>query len=471
MEKRSGDPKVRPRLPANVRQRLESLRASHDPQEFAVLARLLDGSVRRELQARPESGSDACRLVTRPAAAAGGDSVRSRRYLQRKLWRFLRLVQQRDAGQYLKVCEVLLLEYDDAGLSDGVSLLDSYVLMHVLFQGSTVVRCTSSGWGLVPGASLSDLQWTPAFPQVWAGAADILWRLARTAGSRVVRRWAAMGLRVVSVSQLQFELSQITELLRRSEPGDAALAFALLLNSGGVGQLSLPEANAVLCGLPQTVRSDADVGLQLQAQCEEAGDGAGFSDGVLQSLVLLLPYAGLGSWAWNRLQERCRSGLDWLMPLLDCADERIGREVQERLNERRGLCVERDVWLRLLGVCSPVAIAWQLQRMAAVEVGTAMTELLSGPEGRQVVQATWSFWQRSIEQQRLPLGFRRLALQQAAVRVRREPGELSAFEGLLRTALSSGLAGLRNAALRWLAMGVAEGWLPAGTELAGVELH
>jgi hypothetical protein len=45
------------------------------------------------------------------------------------------------------------------------------------------------------------------------------------------------------------------------------------------------------------------------------------------------------------------------------------------------------------------------------------------------------------------------------------------FEPLLCSALGSRLAGLRNAALQWLAVGVNEGWLSAGTEVAGVELH
>jgi hypothetical protein len=467
---RAGSQYSRPQLPANVRQRLVAVQKSHDPVEIAALARMLDGSVRRELRPTTVTGLEVSRLVTRPGAAAAGDSVRSRRHLQRKLWRIMRGMRQRDAGQYLSVCEVLLAGYDDAGVSDGVALLDSYVLMHVLFHDSAVVRCTSSGWVLVSGASLSDLQWSPAFPQVWTGAAEILWRLTQTAGSRVVRRWAALGLRVVGVSQLQVELSEITELFGRSESGDAELAFALLVKSGFAGRLSLTEALSVLAGLSQCVRSDAAVGLRLQSQIEDAGGCELISDGVLQSLILLLPHTGLGAFVWDHLQGRRRSGLDWLLPLLDCADERIGREVQEHLNERRQLCAGAEVWLRLLGVCAPVAAAWQLQRMAEPKVLAVISELLSGPQGPQLVRAMWNFWQRSVEQPRLPLGFRRLALQQAGGRVRQEPGELWGFEPLLCSALGSRLAGLRNAALQWLAVGVNEGWLSAGTEVAGVEL-
>ena len=471
MAKRTGNRCVRPRLPADVRKRLQSVKTSHDAAEVAALAHLLDGSVRRELQALPVTGLEACRLVTRTGTAACGDSVRSRRYLQRNVWRIMRQIQQQDAGRYLTVCEVLLSGYDDAMLSDGVALLDSYVLMKVLFHDSAVVRCTSSGWGLVSGKSLSDLQWSPAFPQVWANAAEILWRLTRTAGSRVVRRWAAMGLRVVGVSQLRTDLSQITELFDGMDPADAELAFLLLLHRGDAGCLSLPEANSVLAGLPKAVRADTAGVVRLQQLIEECGGGELVSDGVLQSLVLLLPHSGLGAWAWERLQGRCRSGLDWLLPLLDCADERIGREVQERLNELRPLCVGCEVWVRIMDVRAPVAMAWQLRRMADTDVGTVISELLEGSAGVQLVRAMWGLWQRSVEQQRLPLGFRQLALQQAAGRVRQRPQEFSNFEPLLRTALGSGLVGLRNSALQWLAVGVAEGWLTAGTEVAGVGLN
>ncbi len=159
------------------------------------------------------------------------------------------------------------------------------------------------------------------------------------------------------------------------------------------------------------------------------------------------------------------------MPLLDCADERIGREVQEHLNELRPLCVGCEVWVRIMDVHAPVAMAWQLRRMADTDVGTVISEWLEGSAGVQLVRAMWGLWQRSVEQQRLPLGFRQLALQQAAGRVRQRPQEFSAFEPLLRTALGSGLVGLRNSALQWLAVGVAEGWLTAGTEVAGVGLN
>jgi hypothetical protein len=71
----------------------------------------------------------------------------------------------------------------------------------------------------------------------------------------------------------------------------------------------------------------------------------------------------------------------------------------------------------------------------------------------------WEFWQRAVEQRRLPLSFRQLALQQAAARVRLESGEQQYFEPLLRAALGSGLQGLRNSALQWQAVGIAEGWL------------
>ncbi|MFM7866979.1 MAG: hypothetical protein ACKPHU_22430, partial [Planctomycetaceae bacterium] len=146
-------------LSGALRGELAALQKSRDPQQLAAIARLLDGSVRREL--RPAAAAECAvgpagevggrgggeaefvRLVTRPAASVAGDSVRSRRYLQRKLWRLLRQIRQQDGGQYLAVCEVLLSGYEDAALSDGVALLDSYVLMHVLFHDSPVVCCSS----------------------------------------------------------------------------------------------------------------------------------------------------------------------------------------------------------------------------------------------------------------------------------------------------------------------------------------
>ncbi|MFM8728155.1 MAG: hypothetical protein ACKON9_23865 [Planctomycetaceae bacterium] len=462
-------------LSGALRGELAALQKSRDPQQLAAIARLLDGSVRRELRPAAAAAAECAvgpagevggrgggeaefvRLVTRPAASVAGDSVRSRRYLQRKLWRLLRQIRQQDAGQYLAVCEVLLSGYEDAALSDGVALLDSYVLMHVLFHDSPVVCCSSSGWGLAPGRTLSELQWSPAYRDVWAGSAEMLWRLVTGAGSRVVRRWAALGLGVVGISQLRVEQSALAVLFGRSDPADVELGLGLLLNTGFVGSLTLSEALHVLAGLPQSMRAAADVGELLLRRLGEPGVGDLLSEGVLQAMVLLLPYSGPGLWAWEQLQGRGLSGLDWLLPLLDCGDERIGREVQERVNERLELCAEGGVWLRLLQARSGVAAAWQLRRIS--DAGRVLAGLLSASDGAELISAMWGFWQRAVEQRCLPLGFRRLALQQAAARVRVASGEQRYFEALLGSALGSGLQGLRNSALQWQAVGVTEGWL------------
>lgn len=455
----------------DFRAMLAAVQKSRDPRQLGSLARLLDGSVRREVRPAaagprvPEAAVEAggstefVRLVTRPKASVSGSSVRSRRYLQRRLWRLLREIQQQDAGQYLSVCEVLLSGYEDAALSDGVALLDSYVLMHVLFHGSPVVHCGSSGWVLAPGRTLSELQWSPAYRDVWTGGAEILWRLVRDAGSRVVRRWAALGLAAVGIGELRADQSSLAALIGRSDAADVELAFQLLLNSEFAGSLSLSEASLMLAGLPQALRVTADAGVLLVRRLEEPGASDLLSDGVLQAMVLLLPYSVPGAWAWEQLQRRgrARSGLDWLLPLLDCGDERTGREVQELVNERLELCAEASVWLSLLRARSPVAVAWQLRRIS--EGGRVLAGLLSAAEGAELVCGLWEFWQRAVEQRRLPLSFRQLALQQAAARVRLESGEQQYFEPLLRAALGSGFQGLRNSALQWQAVGVAEGWL------------
>ena len=192
--------------------------------------------MRRELRGDPadaeaEAGTDEVCLRTPRQVAPHGEGVRSRRYLQNRVWRLLRRLAAQAPQQYVDCCELLLLRYTDKDLSDGVALLDSYVLMHVLFHDSAVVRCSSSGWVLAVGRELSELVWSPAFAVLWqsAQALEVLWRLSRTAPSRVVRRCAAQGLQTLGLEALQASVAELVELFEQRDGQQSRLACQILL--------------------------------------------------------------------------------------------------------------------------------------------------------------------------------------------------------------------------------------------------
>ncbi|HCP14046.1 MAG TPA: hypothetical protein DIT89_17060 [Planctomycetaceae bacterium] len=456
-------------LPANVRLRLRALEAEPAALELAELACLLDGSVRRELRGDPadadaEAGTDEVCLRTPRQVAPHGEGVRSRRYLQNRVWRLLRRLAAQAPQQYVDCCELLLLRYTDKDLSNGVALLDSYVLTHVLFHDSAVVRCSSSGWVLAVGRELSELVWSPAFAVLWqsAQALEVLWRLSRTAPSRVVRRWAAQGLQTLGLEALQASVAELVELFEQRDGQQSRLACQILLQTRMAATLTQQQSCRLLAGFSV---EDGEILLSCLRECQVE---PAISVGLLQALVLAQPLVGLADWAWERLRERVRTERGLLLSLLDCPHERICDAIHGCVNEDSEWWSDRARWLQLLGVRSAVAIVSQLNRLVPENSTLPQVAILMGDA--EVRQATWLFWRNAVDHAGLRLEVRRQALLQALHRVRRAPEEVAEMEAVLRLIFAGKLVGLREFGLLVLATGVRDGWITGVDEFAGVGL-
>jgi hypothetical protein len=122
-------------------------------------------------------------------------SVPTRNYLRRRAWRYFRRLGRKNPDRYVPaVCTALKL-YTDADVPDGLSLLDNWGLVHVLFHHSPTLLAKPTGWAVAPGASLARLQPDPMFRKLWLRSPEPIFDLLVSARARPVSMWAMQMLR------------------------------------------------------------------------------------------------------------------------------------------------------------------------------------------------------------------------------------------------------------------------------------
>lgn len=121
-------------------------------------------------------------------------SLSTRRYLQRRTWRFFRVLAKTSPAEYRAAVLPLLTAYEDAHLSSPEALLDSWTLMHVLYHGSAVLDRHPLGIRVTAGRSMKELTFEPFCAGAWKGCLDELMSLALHARSRTVRQFALWAL-------------------------------------------------------------------------------------------------------------------------------------------------------------------------------------------------------------------------------------------------------------------------------------
>ncbi len=179
-------------------------------------------------------------------------SVTTRRYLQRRLWRYFRKLGEQFPDRYAESVFLLLQEYRDSDTPEGLSLLDCHGLMHCLFGESPVVLATKAGWKLRRGCRLAELSAAPMFPEIWRQAPHRLWQLARFKNCRVVRQWASQLLQCEHPdTPAQAQLPEIAELLALDDPDSCRLAVALLENDRRWLQLTAGQWETLLSAIPE----------------------------------------------------------------------------------------------------------------------------------------------------------------------------------------------------------------------------
>ncbi|MEZ4300021.1 MAG: hypothetical protein R3B70_34045 [Polyangiaceae bacterium] len=117
-------------------------------------------------------------------------SLRTRRYLQRRAFRYFRKLGSKDLARYGRAIRLALTLYRDEHLDSPQKLLDSWGLLHALYGHSHVLSRAPRGIVLARGRALSELQPAPIHPGAWRDALGDIVTLLKKAKSRTARAFA-----------------------------------------------------------------------------------------------------------------------------------------------------------------------------------------------------------------------------------------------------------------------------------------
>jgi hypothetical protein len=156
-------------------------------------------------------------------------SIATRNYLRRRAWRYLRTLGRACPERYVAGAREALIQYRDADVADGLALIDSWGLIHILFHFSPCLVADDRGWRVAEGHSLAELEPAPAYARLWESAPRALAGLLTEARCRPVRGWAIRMIRrnMAAVAPL-ISLEERLGLLGSDDPDLAGLAAEML---------------------------------------------------------------------------------------------------------------------------------------------------------------------------------------------------------------------------------------------------
>lgn len=405
-------------------------------------------------------------------------SVVTRRYLQRRAWRWFRKLAWKEPERYLAGLLQALRLYPEEALDSPRKLIDAWGLMQALYHGCPALQFRPRGVVVAPGRSLQELAPAPYRAELWAGKLDELLGLFLEARSNAVRQWALQLLRRdVLPSLAGVPLAVARRLLDHPSPEAQALGAELLERSEGLATLPIgdwlqllqgrsPEAVGRVCAL--VVKHVAPDRLSW-AQCLE----------LARSPAAPVAELGLG---WARARPVSAPGqLEALLALAEAPVEPVrtaattwALELLAREEAPRCLLLARE----LLDARFPEVRARVLVLMAAEprfgqatllwaamaespwpEVREALVERLRRAEGGLSFDQLRTVWATSLLAIARGGRARRAVPAQVAARVVARPEEAAALVPLLGLALRSVRPPERRAAL--VALTRAVGQAPA----------
>jgi cell division septum initiation protein DivIVA len=130
-----------------------------------------------------------------PRLPAARFSWRTRRYLQRRAFRYFRGIGRADKLRYGRGVARALLLYRDEHLATPEALLDAWGFVNALYWGSPVLDRGPHGAEVARGRSLSKMTPAPLYPEIWRGRLDDILTILERARSRAVRAFALALLR------------------------------------------------------------------------------------------------------------------------------------------------------------------------------------------------------------------------------------------------------------------------------------
>jgi len=472
---------------ALVKRLFKAAEAANDDAAMARFMAAFDRSIRRETrrrynwQTRDTEEVPATPRVTMPRDGHAWThpklrlfSVHTRRYLQRRAWRYFRRIGFRDPKRYRAAILQALPLYRDEDADDGVHFLDNWGLIHILFHHSDVVWARTHGWFVRGGKALRELKPAPAFPDVWDGEAVLATLVA--ARARPVRR-AAMAMlkaRPELLEKLAFE--RVLEMLEHGDPEVRALGVEALEKASGLESVPLElwirllegknlEVLESVCGLMgRIVRPDRLSTEQLlRFACGPLGPVAKLGIDWLRARTVppaqLVALAGVRAAAVAKdavalARERMSPAPDfdpgWLLAFLDATLRQTREAAWAWFSEEKRARHRLDLWTKL--VESPyddvrISIVRHLEQFASID--TALRVLLA----RAPLETVWATVLLNIHR-----GSRakRLAASQVAEAIERDPARAPQLLPLLAVAARSirapefraGLAALVRTAVR-----------------------
>jgi hypothetical protein len=169
-------------------------------------------------------------------------SMRTRHYLQRRVWRYFRRMGFQKPDKYCQAVTGILEKYRDKDVAHGVSLLDRYSLMNICFRYCDALEFGARRVSLRTGHSLSELKPAPRFLKQWETneGFDSLMHLLSAANSHLVRVWTCQMLREHHLDRIaRLPVEQILRLLAVPDAEVRQLAVSALGGSDRVANLSI----------------------------------------------------------------------------------------------------------------------------------------------------------------------------------------------------------------------------------------
>jgi hypothetical protein len=392
-------------------------------------------------------------------------TYRTRRYLQRRLWRFFRKLGRRDPGGYVRALASALVRYEDDQLDTPEALLARWGLVHALHHHSPVLEQGRSGWTVAEGRDLADLDFAPMFPEAWALDPGAAIELLARARSRTIRLFAIHVLRTHHLDALRrLSLADLRLLLPSPHAEVRDFLAERIPALEGLERVSIVDWLRLL-------EIDNPIALPaLAARFAESVDPARLDDAGCVAL-LLAPTAAVAELGLGWLRDRpIRSGLDldlrldvanapvaavrgeaarWLVSVLETSPFATALHVRALVDARhenvRAAALE---WARRdPRLTEDVGLWGAMAETPYDDVRHALVAQLEALDGRLDPAAVRAVWVSTLLSLRRGSRVKARALRQLAQRVASHPEEAEVLLPLFAIALRSLRAPERRAGL------------------------
>lgn len=274
-------------------------------------------------------------------------SLKTRRYLRRRCWRYFRNLGKADPARYRAAACVFLKRYEDADVDTDLHLLDNWGLVHCLFHDSQALEQTPDGWFFASGKGIQDLEPAVYFLKTWAADPAALLDLALRGNCRPVRQTALHLLKAHGAEWFKSRpIGALLDLIDHTDAEISGVGFDMLENHPDLGTVpvsawlkrlesddldKLQRLSVLLAG--HWTGDRLPLAETVQVACHRSWPVAKLGVGLLRNRVIhpadyaaLLPLANAGCaaarpeltrWFEELFAEGRQMPADWLLEFFD----------------------------------------------------------------------------------------------------------------------------------------------------------